>query len=217
MLSVAGVPGGNFDTLFAPQLVPRPLRRPMGIGMAKAGRAFGPQLNLLTKVVPTGRPFAEWLRHTGFILPFADPNDIAAWASSMKQQDFSWYFELALALARHDEVDPSFIECPVTIVSGAIDMLTSQQDVMKYAARIPHAEVHNLPGTHCLPLEFPDRILDMLRDLYARAEWEESLAQARAEAGVDAESWAAEGTEEPASDWLDVDVIELRDPDFVRR
>lgn len=154
LLSVAGVPGGTFDTLFAPQLVPRPLRKPMGIGVARAGRALGSPLNLLARIVPTGRPFAEWLRHTGFILPFANPDDISAWASSMKQQDFTWYFQLALALSRHDYVDPSFIQCPVTIVSGAIDMLTSQQDVLRYAEQIPHAEVHSLPGTHCLPLEF---------------------------------------------------------------
>ena len=175
LLSVAGVPGGTFDTLFAPQLVPRPLRRPMGVGLATVGRTLGSQINMLARTVPTGRPFAEWLRHTGFILPFADPADISTWATSMKQQDLRWYFELALALSRHDEVDPSFVECPVTIVSGAIDMLTSQQDVLRYAERIPHAEVHSLPGTHCLPLEFPDRIMQMLRDLYERADHQNEL------------------------------------------
>ena len=212
LLSVAGVPGGTFDTLFAPQLVPRPLRKPMGVSVARAGRALGGQLNFLARTVPTGRPFAEWLRHTGFILPFADPADISAWASSMKQQDFRWYFELALALSRHDYVDPSFVKCPVTIVSGAIDMLTSQSDVLKYAEQIPHAEVHSLPGTHCLPLEFPDRIMDMLRDLYARAEWEATLAEARAEAGIaDADD---DGYLEDLT--LDEELLELRDPDFVR-
>lgn len=220
LLSVAGVPGGTFDTLFAPQLVPRPLRRPMGVGLAFAGKTFGSQLNVLARTIPTGRPFAEWLRHTGFILPFADPSDISAWASSMKQQDFRWYFELALALSRHDEVDPSFVECPVTIVSGAIDMLTSQQDVLRYAERIPHAEVHSLPGTHCLPLEFPDRIMDMLADLYARAAWEESLAQARAEARRSDHSDAAPDgvalTGEDLGDLLAEDFLEVGDPDFVR-
>ena len=53
------------------------------------------------------------------------------------------------------------------------------RDQITFHERIPHAEVHSLPGTHCLPLEFPDRIMDMLRDLYARASWAESLAEAR--------------------------------------
>jgi pimeloyl-ACP methyl ester carboxylesterase len=184
LLSVAGVPGGTFDTLFAPQFVPRPLRKPMGVGVATMGKTFGSQLNLLAKAVPTGRPFVEVLRHTGFMLPYAQTDDVVPWVNSMLDQDFNWYFELALALARHEEVDPSFIECPVTIVSGAIDMLTSQSDVMRYADKIPHAEVHSLPGTHCLPLEFPDDIMEMLRDLYARVAWEESLAEARSQAGI---------------------------------
>jgi pimeloyl-ACP methyl ester carboxylesterase len=193
----------------------------MGITMARAGRALGGQLNTLARVVPTGRPFAEWLRHTGFMLPHARAEDVAPWVSSMKQQDFRWYFELALALARHDEVDPSFIECAVTIVSGAIDMLTSQQDVVRCAQRIPHAEVHSLPGTHCLPLEFPDRIRDMLRDLYARASWAESLAEARAEAGLsddDESEWVDGGAVgEDLGDLFTDGFIDLRDPDFVRR
>ena len=184
LLSVAGVPGGTFDTLFAPQFVPRPLRKPMGVGVATMGKTFGSQLNLLAKAVPTGRPFVEVLRHTGFMLPYAQTDDVVPWVNSMLDQDFNWYFELALALARHEEVDPSFIECPVTIVSGAIDMLTSQSDVQRYADKISHAEVHSLPGTHCLPLEFPDDIMEMLRDLYARVAWEESLAEARSQAGI---------------------------------
>lgn len=215
LLSVAGVPGGTFDTLFAPQFVPRPLRKPTGVTLARAGRRFGSQLNLLARAVPKGRTFAELVRHTGVVmLPYARAEDVGPWVRSMLNQDFNWYFELALALARHDEVDPSFIRCPVTIVSGAIDMLTSQQDVLRYAAKIPHAEVVSLPGTHCLPLEFPDRITDLLRDLQARVSWQEALADARAEAGAD--DSAAAGPDE--DDWeLDAELIDLRDPDFVRR
>lgn len=214
LLSVAGVPGGTFDTLFAPQLVPRPLRKPVGVSVAKAGKTFGSQLNLLAKVLPKGRPFAEVLRHTGFMLPYAKPEDITPWVQSMLDQDFNWYFELALALARHDEIDPSFIQCPVTIVSGAIDMLTSQQDVLKYARRIPHAEVHSLPGTHCLPLEFPDRIMEMLRDLYARAAWADALAEVRAEAGLTEVDDGIEA-DTPAIE-LNDEILDLLDPDFVR-
>ena len=29
--------------------------------------------------------------------------------------------------------------------------------VLAYAREIPHAEVHLLPGSHCVPLEYPDR------------------------------------------------------------
>jgi pimeloyl-ACP methyl ester carboxylesterase len=169
LLSVAGVPGGTFDTLFAPLFVPRPARKPVGVAMSYAGRAFGPQLTLLARTVPKGRPFAELLRHSGFMLPFARPDDIVPWLESFLRHDFAWYFELALALARHEPIDPSFVECEVTIAAGRWDVLTSMHDVVAFAERIPHAEVHVLPGTHFLPLEFPDRIMDMLAELVVRA------------------------------------------------
>ncbi len=215
ILSVAGVPGGTFDTLFAPQFVPRQLRKPMGVGVAQMGKTFGSQLNLLAKVVPTGRPFAEVLRHTGFMLPHARTDDVVPWVNSMLDQDFNWYFELALALARHEEVDPSFIQCPVTVVSGAIDMLTSQSDVQRYADKIPQAEVHSLPGTHCLPLEFPDEIMEMLRDLYARVAWEESLAEARKNAGINSSSSdVTDGSDGLDSTFLEEELQSVDRPDF---
>lgn len=169
LLSLAGVPGGTFDTLFAPLFVPRPARKPVGVAISHAGRAFGPQLNLLARTVPKGRPFAEALRWSGFMLPWASPDDVVPWLQSFLQHDFSWYFGLALALARHEPMDPSFIDCPVTIAAGRWDVLTSMHDVVAFAERIPHAEVHVLPATHFLPLEFPDRVLEMLDELVVRA------------------------------------------------
>jgi pimeloyl-ACP methyl ester carboxylesterase len=183
ILSVAGVPGGTFDTIFGPQLLPRAVRRPVGLGIVRAGKALGPQLNLLARVVPKGRPFAELVRHSGVVLPFAEIRDVQPWAEAFFSQDWDWYFNLALALERHGRIDPSFLQVPVTIVAGAVDALTSQADVLAYAAQIPHAAVHTLPGSHCLPLEYPDRIMDMLHDLFedvkehrARAAYRAALA-----------------------------------------
>jgi pimeloyl-ACP methyl ester carboxylesterase len=167
---VAGVPGGTFDTILAPQLVPRPLRRPLGLGLVRTGKALGSQLNLLSKVVPKGRPLAEAIRFSGIVLPMADIRDVQPWTESFFAQDWDWYFNLALALERHGRIDPSFIDVPVTIVAGAVDALTSQGDVLAYARQIPHAEVHVLPGSHCVPLEYPDRIMEMLDHLRVRVE-----------------------------------------------
>lgn len=175
LLSVAGVPGGTFDTILAPQLVPRQIRRPLGLGLARAGKFFGPQLNLLSSVIPKNRVFVEMFRHSGILLPYAEVDDVRPWVETFFAQDFEWYFELAIALERHGRIDPSFIQVPVTIVAGVLDALTSHADVLAYAKEIPHAEVHSLPGSHCLPLEFPDRIMDMLRDLYVRAQWEHGV------------------------------------------
>ncbi len=168
LLSVAGVPGGTFDTILAPQLVPRPLRRPVGLQIVRAGRALAPQLNLLSRVVPKGRALAEVIRHSGVVLPFADIRDVQPWVETFFAQDWAWYFDLAFALERHGRIDPSFIEVPVTIVAGAVDALTAWDEVLAYARHIPHAEVHLLPGSHCVPLEYPDRITEMLDRLEVR-------------------------------------------------
>ena len=175
ILSVAGVPGGTFDTILAPQLVPRQIRRPLGLGIVKAGRAVGRQLNWISAAVPKNRLFAEAFRHSGIMLPYADAKDVQPWVQAFFSQDWQWYFSLAIALEQHGRIDPSFVEVPVTIVAGAIDALTSHADVIEYARQIPHAQVHSLPGSHCLPLEFPDRIMDMLRDLTVRAVWEHGV------------------------------------------
>jgi 3-oxoadipate enol-lactonase len=176
ILSVAGVPGGTFDTILAPQLVPRPIRRPLGLGIVKAGQKIGRQLNWIANAVPKNRAFAEVFRHSGIMLPYADAKDVQPWVESFFSQDWEWYFGLAIALEQHGRIDPSFLRVPVTIVAGAVDALTSHADVMGYARQIPHAEVHSLPGSHCLPLEFPDQIMDMLRDLYVRAVWEHGVS-----------------------------------------
>jgi len=170
ILSVAGVPGGTFDTIFAPQLVPRPLRRPLGLGIVRTGRAFSSQLNMLSRVVPRGRPLAEAIRHSGIVLPIADVKDVQPWTETFFAQDWDWYFNLALALERHGRIDPSFIKVPVTIVAGAIDALTSMEDVLTYAREVQNSEVHVLASSHCVPLEHPDRIMTMLDGLVGRIE-----------------------------------------------
>ena len=46
---------------------------------------------------------------------------------------------------------------------------TSMQDVIDAAARIPHAQISVLPGSHFLPLEFPQEIHAHLDELAKRA------------------------------------------------
>ena len=62
---------------------------------------------------------------------------------------------LAVAASEHEPMDLSFVQCPVTLVAGRRDVLTSMDDVLAAAAQIPHAEVTVLPGSHFLPLEYP--------------------------------------------------------------
>jgi hypothetical protein len=142
----------------------------VGLGIVHAGRAVGAPLNLLGRMIPKGRPLAEIIRHSGVMLPIADVADVQPWVETFFAQDWDWYFTLALALERHGRIDPSFIEVPVTIVAGLWDALTSHDDVRAYAREIPHAEVQSLPGSHCLPLEYPDQLMGLLDGLEVRVQ-----------------------------------------------
>ncbi|MFT6563862.1 MAG: pimeloyl-ACP methyl ester carboxylesterase [Actinomycetes bacterium] len=169
LVMCAGVPGGTLDSAFAPLLIPRKLRKPIGLAVLKAGELVGPQLNALAKFVPVNRTTADVMRYTGMIMPSARSEDIVPWLDSFIKQDFSWYFHLFPAAGEHERIDPSFVDVPVTVAAGGMDTLTSMLDVVAFAKEIEHAQVHVLRGTHFIPLEFPDEIMAMIDDVLLRS------------------------------------------------
>jgi len=170
MLMCAGVPGGTYDAAFSALMVPKPLRKTSGLMVCRTGQAFGKPLTLLARALPKGDTFAEILRHSGFMMPSARTKDVVPWIRSFLEHDFEWYFRLMIAGAEHEPMDPSFVECPITVVAGGFDVMTSMRDVVAFAERIEHAEVHVLQGTHFVPLEFPDEIMAMLDGLLMRSD-----------------------------------------------
>ena len=170
ILVVAGVPGGSFATLGGPLRIPRILRQPLATRAAKAGRAVGPALTWLAPKVPI-TPATAWLiAHSGFMLPAARHEGLAPMLKAFLQQDWQWYASLALAAAEHPPMDLTFVTCPVTLVAGRHDVLTSVHDMLDAARRIPHAYITVLPGSHFLPLEYPELLRDALDELASRSE-----------------------------------------------
>jgi len=169
LLAVAGVPGGTFKAMFGPLGVPRRLRHGVGVAAAKLGRTIGPQLSWVSRHVPLNRVTSRVISHSGFVLPRATPDRLIPALEEFREHDFRWYFHLAVAAAEHHPMDLSFVQVPVTLVAGRYDVLTSMHDMVEAASRIPHAELHLLPGSHFLPLEFPDELARELRLLAGRA------------------------------------------------
>ena len=170
ILAVAGVPGGSFATLGGPLRLPRILRQPLATRAAKAGRAVGPALTWLAPKLPV-TPATAWLiAHSGFMLPAARHEGLAPMLKAFLQQDWRWYASLALAAAEHPPMDLTFVTCPVTLVAGRHDVLTSVHDMLDAARRIPHAHITVLPGSHFLPLEYPEVLRDALDELASRSE-----------------------------------------------
>lgn len=170
LLAVSGVPGGTFGTMGGPLRVPPSWRRPLSTGTAKALKRLGPVLTPLARRVPVDDRLTWLLTHTGFMLPAARPEVVTPMLSVFLQQDWGWYMGLAVAAAAHPPLDVAFLQCPTTLLAGRHDVLTSVADVVATAARIPHAEVTVLPGSHFLPMEYPELVGAALAALAGRCD-----------------------------------------------
>jgi len=172
LMAVAGVPGGTFETMGAPWRIPRRLRRPIATSVARTGRVVGPALTWLASKVPVDERTAWLITRTRFIRPEARTEVLVPMLQEFLVQDWRWYMNLAVQASKHDPVDVSSVRCPVTLVAGRHDLLTSMQDVVATAERIPHAEVTVLPGSHFLPLEYPELVSAALGELAKRCDLE---------------------------------------------
>jgi 3-oxoadipate enol-lactonase len=170
LLAVAGVPGGTFDTMGEPWRVPRRLRRPLATRVARSGRLVGPALTRLAPRLPVGDRAAWLVTHSGLMRPEARPEVLVPMLREFLVQDWRWYMHLAVAASEHSPMDLSFVRCPVTLVAGRRDVLTSMRDVLQAAERIPHAHVTVLPGSHFLPMEYPELVSAALRELARRCD-----------------------------------------------
>lgn len=169
LVMCAGVPGGTLDSAFAPLLVPRVARKPLSLAVANTGKLLGPHLNAFAKVLPKNNITADIMRYTGMIMPTAKSEDIVPWLEAFAKHDFAWYFNMFPPAGEHEPMDPSFIEVPIAIAAGSLDSLTSALDIVKFAEQIEHAEVHVLNGTHFIPLEFPDDVMNMLDSVTSKS------------------------------------------------
>ena len=164
LMAVAGVPGGTFRSMGGPLRVPRVLRKPLAVGTAKTMRRIGPALTWLTPKLPINNRTAWLLAHSGFFTPAARPELLVPMLSEFLRHDWRWYGQLAVAASEHDAMDLSFVQCPTSLIAGRRDILTCMHDVVAAAARIEHAQITVLPGSHYLPLEYPEQVGAALHD-----------------------------------------------------
>lgn len=170
LLAVAGVPGGTFSTMGGPLRIPPRLRRPIATQAARLLRAAGPVLTPIAHRIPVNERLAWFVAHTGFMLPAARPELVTSMLEEFLRQDWRWYMGLAVAAAEHRTMDLSFVACPTTLLAGKHDVLTSMHDVIEAAAKIPHAQITVLPGSHFLPMEYPELVSVALDELVRRTD-----------------------------------------------
>ena len=171
LMAVAGVPGGTFRSIGGLIRLPKALRKPLAVNAARGLRSIGPALTWLTPKLPVNHQVAWLLAHSGVFTPAARPELLVPMLTEFLQHDWRWYGELALAASTHDAMDLAFVACPTTLIGGRRDLLTSLRDVVDAAARIAHAEFTVLPGSHYLPVEYPEQVSAALHDLVQRSEY----------------------------------------------
>jgi 3-oxoadipate enol-lactonase len=163
VLAVAGVPGGSFSSLFGPLGVPRRLRAP-------AGRLSSRLLPVLGRLMPLlvggMQPWQTLLapavthRSAGDVLRL---ETLAEVLREFAGHDWGWFRHLAVAVADHAPLDLSPLSCPVTLLAGRYDTLVDVADMRTAAEGRPGTRYRQFPGTHFLPLQYPELMLDELR------------------------------------------------------
>ncbi|MGW6448858.1 alpha/beta fold hydrolase [Lentzea sp. NPDC055074] len=165
LLLVAGAPGDSFDAMLP--LVPRNVRRFVGLTGAKLLQQAGPVLDEVLHRLPVTDATTFLLRHSGVIKSSSDPKAVTQAVSRFLQHDWRWYFTLALALGATPRQDLSPIVCPVTLLAGRDDVLATTESMSGPVGALPQARLRVLPCSHYLPLEAPEVVsaeLDLLLD-----------------------------------------------------
>jgi pimeloyl-ACP methyl ester carboxylesterase len=158
LFGLAGVPGATFASMLGPLRVPRPLRAPITVGLSYVVREIGHVFSPMTRALPVNRITAALLRHSGFMFPAADEQVVRTALREFLTTDVDWYFNLAVAAARHERVSLRGIGVPASFVAGRYDVLAHNADIKTAAARIPGAVYHELGGSHFLQMEHPERV-----------------------------------------------------------
>jgi 3-oxoadipate enol-lactonase len=167
VLAVAGVPGGSYSSLFATHGVPRSLRPPLGRLGSRLLPVVGPLLPLVAASLPPWRDLLSPGAVRGPAQEAAHPGPLRAVVHEFSRHDWAWFRHLADAVAQHAPLDVSTVRCPVTFVAGRFDVLVDIADVRAAARSVPGARLREMAGTHFLPLQYPEVMVEELRRLAA--------------------------------------------------
>jgi pimeloyl-ACP methyl ester carboxylesterase len=184
LLALGGVATGVFRVL--PAFPPLADQVPEGVHRRAAQiggwllRVVGPPVAGVIDMLPRGMDASrEALERAGMDAAALDPTGSAApmitlaeVARQFARHDWTWFSRMVLASADHEAPDDdalAALRMPATVVSGDYDTLAPPADMAALAAALPDARLVRLPGSHFLPLQFPDALAGELAALAQRA------------------------------------------------
>ncbi|MFT4299935.1 MAG: alpha/beta hydrolase [Aeromicrobium sp.] len=168
ILAVAGVPGSTFSTMLEPWKVPPPVAEQIMVNLARVTTVTGHGLAPFTSRIPWTRFSVNLLKMAGLFSSEADSAVLQSVVQEFCTSHPAWYAHLALEAARHDRVSLSQVTVPTTLIAGTKDLLAGPGAMRSAAERIPGARYRIVEGTHFIPVERPDVVLDELRRLIER-------------------------------------------------
>ena len=168
LFAVGGVPGDTFASMGAPMFIPRPLRKPIAVNLARMMKLAGKTLTQIAKRLNVGQLTYQVLSHSGFMLPMPDPLLARRAIKEFLTTPVNWYLHLALHSSLHLRVSLRSIEVPTSFVAGKYDVLASSHDMLTAAERIPGATYQEPRATHFIAMEKPDEVHEALLDLLDR-------------------------------------------------
>lgn len=161
LLVLGGVAGGGFRG--GPSWTPEVVSRGVAKASAWSLRVVGPPVAGLISLLPRG----------------LDASGVASWAPGPLQtlaevarefshHDWTWFSRMVLAAGDEPPIPVDEVRVPVTVVAGEFDTMAPVEDMVALAASVRGARLVRLPGTHFLPLQFPELLHDELEALRAR-------------------------------------------------
>jgi pimeloyl-ACP methyl ester carboxylesterase len=168
LFAVGGVPGDTFASMGAPIFIPRPLRKPITVNVARMLKLAGKPLTQVAKRLTVGQLTFELLSHSGFMLPMPDPLLARRAIKEFLTTPTDWYMHLALHSSLHPRVSLRNIDVPASFVAGKFDILASSHDMKTAVERITGATYQELRATHFVAMEKPDEVHEALLDLLDR-------------------------------------------------
>ncbi|MEJ2869019.1 alpha/beta hydrolase [Actinomycetospora sp. OC33-EN08] len=162
LLVLGGVAGGGFRG--GPSWMPGVVSRGISTASAWSLRLVGPPVAGLISLLPRSLDAGAAAPVGVFVPP--PLQTLAEVAREFSHHDWTWFSRMVLAAGREPAIDVSGIRVPTTVVAGEFDTMAPVEDMVALADAVPGARLVRVPGTHFVPLQFPDLLaaeLDALR------------------------------------------------------
>ena len=170
LLVLGGVAGGGFRVLPSP--TPAILQRGLSRASAWLLRLVGPPIAGVISLLPRGLDAVGALGSAGTPIQVLIPPPLRTLAEVAREfagHDWTWFSRSVLAASDHEAIEVAAVSVPVTVVAGEFDTLAPVEEMASLAAGLPDARFVRVPGSHFLPLQFPDMLRGELDRLAARA------------------------------------------------